>query len=157
MPALLSLLILLVALGAPPDGPRWQSFEDALATGRQDGRKVLVSVTASWCPWCARLDREVYADAEVQAYLDQHFVLGRLWHDADEPVTYGGRSLPSATVAWALGADGVPGTVFFDERGGYITVYPGYADKATFLRLLRYIAEDAWQDESFEDFAARGG
>ena len=113
---------------------------------------MLVSVTASWCPWCARLDREVYADPEVQAYLDEHFVLGRLQHDGREEVTYRGQSAPPATDVFALGAEGVPGTVFFDERGGYITIYPGYADKATFLRLLRFIAEDAWQSESFEDF-----
>lgn len=157
MPALFPFLLLLVAFAAPPDGPRWRSFEDALETGRHQQRKVLVSVAASWCPWCARLDREVYADPEVQMYLSEHFVLGRLQHDGRDEVSYRGQRAPPATVAWALGAEGVPGTVFFDERGGYIAIYPGYADKATFLRLLRFIAEDAYLGESFEDFAARGG
>lgn len=154
MPAVFSVLFLLIALAAGE--PRWKSFEDALQTGQHDGRKVLVSVTASWCPWCTRLDREVYADPEVQAYLREHFVLGRLHHDGRDEVTYRGQSAPPATVAYALGAGAVPGTVFFDERGLYITAYPGYADKATFLRLLRFIAEDAWQHEAFEDFAPGG-
>lgn len=155
MPAVVTILFLLAALAAPD--PPWRSFEDALDTGRQEQRKVLVSVTASWCPWCARLDRTVYADPEVQAYLAEHFVIGRLQHDGREPVTYRRQSAPPAAVAYALGAEGVPGTVFFDERGDYVTVFPGYADKAEFLQVLRFIAEDAYRHESFEDFAARGG
>ena len=157
MPALVSLFVLLAALAVPPGGPQWLTFGDALEEGQRHDQKVLVSVTASWCPWCARLDRVIYSDPEVQAYLKQHFALGRIQQDGSEPVTYRGRSMHPATVAFALGAEAVPGTVFFDESGDYITVYPGYAGKAEFLRLLRYIAEDAYLHTSFESFVARGG
>lgn len=153
----LPLLVLLLALPvrAQPDPLAWPSFEEAMAAGEASERKVLISVWASWCPWCRRLDREVYADPEVQAYLARHFEIGRIDFDSQEIIRYNGEEGTAQSLARALGAEGVPGTVFFDEEGAYLTILRGYQPKDEFLLALQYIATEAYEREPYPDFVER--
>jgi len=80
--SLARLLTIVLALAAPlaqerdeagaPSGPRWfeGSLAEALREARATERWVLVELWATWCPHCARLEREVLADAHVQSELE---------------------------------------------------------------------------------------
>ncbi len=145
------------ASAIPDDAPGWRPMGDAIAAARADSTLLLVHTYAVWCGWCARLDRDVYADDAVQAYLDEHFEVTRLDIESPDSVAFFGGAVPMRELGQALGVSGTPTTVFFDADGTYLTRLPGYAPLDTFLAVLRYVREGAYATEAFEDFRARIG
>lgn len=131
----------------------WPSFDEAVAAAGQSGKTILIDIYAPWCGWCRKMQAEVYTDAELQAYLEQHFELGRLNIDDDETRhQFKEYDVTSQELGYGLGAEGTPTTVFLDADGEYITRLPGYADLPTFRQVLRYIATEAYQDQTFEEY-----
>lgn len=131
----------------------WKPLASALETARKTGKKVLVDVYAPWCPWCRRMQREVYTDPAVQAYLKQHFVLTRLDADDDaSTVRFQGHTLSPAALAQGLGATGLPTTVFLSPEGKYLTRLPGFIATKDFLMVLRYVGTNAYVRQAYPDF-----
>ena len=100
-------------------------------------------------------------DPDLQGYVKKHFEYGRL--DIDNTETrheFEGYEMTSQELGYGLGAEGTPTTVFLqwdDEQVKYITRLPGYADLNTFTKVLRYIATDAYEDQTFEEFIQVSG
>ena len=117
---------------------------------------ILLEVYAPWCPYCQRMQENVYADAEVQSYLDRRFTYARLNRDTTGGThRFNGRTLSSKELGMALGARGVPTTVFMKPDGTPIAKQPGYIKRPVFLQMLRYFGSGAYEEQSFEAFRAR--
>lgn len=135
------------------EGVEWKDFEEAVALAKTSDKKIVVDIYAPWCPWCRKLQTNVYADAEVQAYLSKHFIATRLdGDDSDATYQFKEYSLKASELAAGLGAEGYPTTVFLAGNSDYITRLPGFVDAAEFLQILQYIGSDAFKDGSYEDF-----
>lgn len=138
----------------PAEGLDWHPFEEAVELAREHDKKLLVDVYAIWCPWCRRLQDEVYTDEDVQSYVKEHFVLTRL--DAEnqaDSLQFKEHRVTPADLAAGLGAQGFPTTVFLDEQSDYITRLPGFLDASKFVTVLGYVGSDAFVEQSFEEYA----
>lgn len=163
----LCLAVLAVALPAaaqtdasriPDDAPEWRSMADAIARAQADGKLVLLHAYAAWCGWCVRMDQEVYANDDVQAYLAEHYTVTRLDIESDAVVPFFEREIAMAALGSALGVSGTPTTVFVAANGELITKLPGYSPPETFLHALRYVREAAYETMTFPEFVeAQGG
>lgn len=75
-------LVATVPAGATPPAEEatvWHlSLDNALADARATGRLILVDLTAEWCGWCKKLERDTFADPVFRAYADGRFVLLRV-------------------------------------------------------------------------------
>lgn len=131
----------------------WSAFDAAMSRSEASGKKVLVDIYAPWCGWCTRLQNEVYTDQDVLDYLDVHFEITRLNIDAaTDTVNFRGHDIVMPELAYHLGAQGTPTTVFLKPDGEYITRLPGFLDAGGFLEVLEYIGSDAFVDQSFAEF-----
>ncbi|WP_259103169.1 thioredoxin family protein [Salinibacter ruber] len=129
---------------------RWSS-----ASGRIT-KTSTSSVCRTWCPYCQRMQENVYADAEVRSYLDRRFTYARLNRDTTGGAhRFNGRTLSSKELGMALGARGVPTTVFMKPDGTPIAKQPGYIKRPVFLQMLRYFGSGAYEEQSFEAFRAQ--
>ena len=151
---------LLVGLAAPAQAqmsipPR--SFQEVVDRAQSQRTPILVEVYASWCPYCQRMQTEVYADATVQNYLDDHFIYVRLNSDTTSATTHrvDGRTVSTGELASMFGARGVPTTVFLKPDGSPIAHQPGFIERPTFLTMIRFVGSGAYQDQSFREYSGR--
>ena len=140
----------------PAEGLPWKPFEEAVALAAKQNKKVLVDIFAPWCPWCRRLQREVYTDPAVQEYLKERFIVTRLNGD-DTTASYAFKTynLTAAELAAGLGAQGYPTTVFLAANSDYITRLPGFVDAAEFIHVLRFIGTEAYQKLTYQEYVAQ--
>jgi len=95
-----------------PPAIAFEKFDESLIeAGRNDGRIVLVKVTASWCTECLVIDHTVYNTAEIAAELARRNVLAikadvtdRGWPASDWVRRQFGAS-PPLTIIYPPGAD----------------------------------------------------
>ena len=124
------------------DAVRWRVWgEAAFAEARRRNVPVFLSVGYLACYWCSVMQRENFADPEVAALLNRHFV----------PVLVDREARPAVdtlymTVAQALnGVAGWPNNVFLTpDRAPFHAV--GYLPKPQFLALLREVRA-RWEAE----------
>jgi uncharacterized protein YyaL (SSP411 family) len=88
---------------------QWLAWgEEAFARARETGRPLLLSLTATWCGACHRMDEETWEDPAVAAVVERATVPVRVDADA-RPDLYG---------RYHLG--GLPSTVLLDAGGGFV-------------------------------------
>jgi thioredoxin-related protein len=139
-------------------GPAWRSWDAGLREAGTSGRPVLVDVTTDWCGWCKRMDRDVYARADVQSTLARRFVTVKLDAESGDAARYEGRSYTSRTLAARLGVNSYPTTVFLSAKGAQLGSVPGYLPPEDFLLLLRFVGDGhAARGENFADFQRAAG
>ena len=125
----------------------------ALAAAATSKKPVLVYVYAAWCPWCRRLDREVYPTGGVSGAVAQYFEPVRVdGEDTTRNLRFGGLTLSNAQFAAALGAQGYPFTAFLTPDGALLTKLPGFSPADQFGRVLRYVGTRAYETKPFDAF-----
>src|SRR5687768_10736328 len=86
--------------------PHWHDWDEAaFSRARAEGRPVFVLIFASWCRFCAQLEREVLADPRIERLLAAHFVCVRV--DKDRRPDLDARH----------SAGGWPSLLYLDESG----------------------------------------
>lgn len=155
---LAALVVLFVA--TPARAVQWKTWNPGLEAARAAGKPVLVDVYTDWCGWCKRMDRDVYARADVNAYLSSHFVTVKLNAEGGELASYQGRNYSGRSLAAAFGIDGYPTTVFLSATGDRLVNVPGYVEPERFLLLLRYVGDGHMaRNEKWDDYVkqSKGG
>ena len=129
------------------------SLQRALELAPEEGKKILVDVFASWCPYCQRMQSEVYPSEGVQKALTDYFLWVRIDVESDAKVKYHGEEMTQAEFAKALENQNVPTAYFLNSEGAILGKQPGYIKEDVFTNLLNFVGSDAYLDQSFQDYA----
>lgn len=133
-----------------------RSLGEVTTQAEAEETPILLEIYAPWCPYCERMQKEVYGDEEVRTYLDRQFTYARLNRDTTAGShEFDGQTLSSKQLSLALGARGVPTTVFMKPDGTPIAKQPGYIKRPIFLQMLRYVGSGAYEEQSFEAFRSQ--
>jgi uncharacterized protein YyaL (SSP411 family) len=135
MNRLLTAVLLMLAFGAHArhdDSPAWMRSDRAAFTeAKVKQRPVILYLEAVWCHWCHVMDQQTYADPEVRALIERHFIALRIDQDLRPDLANRYRDY------------GWPATIIFAPDGRELAKRQGYVPKAAFADLLRAIRDGA--------------
>ena len=86
---------------------------EALGRAREEDKPILLSVGYSACHWCHVMERESFEDAEIAAYMNEHFVPIKVDREERPDVD----AIYMEAVQTMTGHGGWPMTVFLDPEG----------------------------------------
>ena len=130
-------------------------LQEALKLAPAEGKKILVDVFATWCPYCQRMHSEVYPSEEVQKAIIDYFLWVKIDVESDVMVNYHGEEMTQAQFASALENQNVPTTYFLNSEGAILGKQPGYLKQDVFVNLLNFIGSDAYLNQSFQEYAGK--
>jgi len=125
---------------AAPAAIQWLNYGQGLDLASESGKAVFINFTADWCRYCKKMKKETYADPEVIAYVNEHYV----------PIMVD--TTKEKNIAARYSVRGLPTIWFLSSSGERISNLPGYVDAPMFLNVLRYIATGAYATSDFEAF-----
>ena len=138
---ILSFFILLIASNLAASGDiKWYTYEEGMALGKDENKKVFLYFWTEWCPNCKKMEKGTFQDAFVIAYLNKNFISIRV--NSDE----------QRDIAATYNVRGVPDNWFIAENSKAIMNQPGYLTIKRFLPLLKYIHTDSYKEMTFSKF-----
>jgi thioredoxin-related protein len=132
---------------------QWKPFVNGFAEAKKMKKKVMLDVYTDWCGWCKRLDKDVYGNAKVAEYLNDHYVVIKLNAESSKVITYLDTNYTERDFARYLGVRGYPTIIFFENSGEPITPLSGYVAAEKFLPIIKFIGEDFYKTMDFEKFS----
>ena len=103
---------------------RWQEWDrTAFRTAEEEGKPVLLAITATWCHWCHVMDQTSYSDPGVIGLVNSGFIPVRV--DADQ----------RPDIARRYNQGGLPSVAILDSRGELIAgcIYTPPREMSQFL------------------------
>lgn len=127
----LLVLILVVLLWKGPGGTENHApsndfrtdYQAALDDAKQQEKPVLIAFSASWCPPCQQMKKNVYPDPKVQALFAS---IIPVYVDTDE----------NAALANQYGVNGIPAYVVLSPNGDKLTEFVGYHEPQDFVNKI---------------------
>jgi thioredoxin-related protein len=106
---------------------KWYSFDEGMAIGSSEGKKIFIHFRADWCRYCYTMAQKTFRDAAVVAYLRKNFISILVDYDQEKRLVS------------MFKVKGVPDNWFFSKEGEVVRHQPGYIPPDLFLKLLKNI------------------
>lgn len=105
----------------------WHSYDDGMARGKFEKKKVFLHFTAAWCYYCGVMEKETFKDPAIIASLNENFISVKVDFDKETKTSNFYR------------VRGLPDTIFIAEDGQIIGRRPGYIPPELLKRILKSI------------------
>lgn len=144
---------------------KWVDFENAMKDGKSKPKKYFLDMYTDWCGWCKKMDASTFVDPVIADYMNKNFYPVKFNAERKDTVEFkgkkyfnsnptGNRSSHQLAQQLLNGRMSYPSFVFLNESGEIITTVPGYRKADEFEAILHFIAENAYQNQSWEAFKA---
>jgi len=62
-------------MSGPAEAIRWRDWnEESFLAAKQEEKRILLTLTATWCHWCHVMDQTSYADPQVIDLVNSQFI-----------------------------------------------------------------------------------
>lgn len=119
---IISLLVAVLPLFAG----EFHSYEEALALQKQNHKIIMIDVMRSDCHYCIKMQREVFDNKEMFAWLEERFILAEVNLDFDD-------------VPLGLKVNFTPSFFFVNEKSKIVKKIPGSWNIQDFKDLTKNI------------------
>jgi thioredoxin-related protein len=115
-------------------GIEWHSYDDGMARGKFEKKKVFIHFTADWCYYCGVMEKETFKDPAIISSLNENFISIKVDFDKE------------TNTSALYGVKGLPDTIFIAENGSIIGRRPGYIPPNVMKIILDTLLEKRAQD-----------
>ncbi|MGB0681999.1 MAG: thioredoxin family protein [Magnetovibrionaceae bacterium] len=137
-------------------------LEEDIMDAAAEGKRFAVMFEQRGCPYCKQMHEVNLTDDTVVSYIQEHFSVLQLNIWGDREVTdLDGETMSEKDLARRWRVNFTPTTVFFPEtldglsgsgRDLEVARMPGYFNPAPFLKMFQYVAEKAYEEDSFQRY-----
>jgi thioredoxin-related protein len=106
---------------------KWYSFDEGMALGQSQEKRIFMHFWAEWCGYCRRMEKKTFSNSAVIAKLNENFISIKVNYDREK------RLVTTFKVA------GFPDNWFFSKDRKDIKHQPGYIPPEQFLVMLKKI------------------
>ena len=129
---MLIIIIIVVSAGiALSQEIQWHTYNDGLARGKFENKKVFVHFFAEWCAACKTMEKNTFSDPAIIAALNENFIAVRV--DIDREVG----------TASMYNVRAVPDNWFIAANGEIIGNRPGYIPPDQLTNILKIILTES--------------
>lgn len=142
---------------------KWHTITEAVELNEQEPRMFVIDVFTDWCGWCKRMDANTFSHPVVAEYMNMHFYPVKLDGEGKEDITIGNhtykfvdngrRGYHELAAAILQGRLSYPSIAYLNSELKIVQVVPGYKDAKQFEAYLAYFNEQAYQTQTFMQFA----
>lgn len=124
-----------------------------IATATRNSKRVVLYFYQESCPYCAKLLKHNFGNAEIAAKTRQHFevIPINLW-GSNTVTDNEGNTLSEAAFAAGQDVQATPTLLFLDEGGAEVLRVNGYYPPPKFNLALDYVAGRHDREGSFKDY-----
>jgi thioredoxin-related protein len=136
----------------------WMPYDEGIALARENGKKILVNFTTTWCGYCKKMNREVFSSPDAIKLINEKFVPIKVDGDSKNELDIDGYKITERNLTKAeYKVTGYPTYWLLTSETERLAPIKGYRPKDTFLDMLSYISEDAYKSMTFDEYLAKGG
>lgn len=107
----------------------YKTYENGSAAAKELNKPMFIYFWTIWCPYCEKMQTEVFPQAEINSLLKENFVLIAVDMDVNKEDTR------------RFGVQYPPYELFLTADGEVITRIPGYVPSEEFLPILKKVIE----------------
>jgi thioredoxin-related protein len=124
------------------DKIEWLSYDEGLELTKGSDKHMFVDITASWCGWCKKMDRETFTDPKVIELVNEHFVPVKLWGDSNEKLEIDGYKISQKDLATGeFKVTGYPSFWFLTPDLEKLGPLPGYKTAPQMVQVLEFVKD----------------
>jgi len=134
-------MVMVSALALPSttlaaEGIKWYSYDEGLALGKADKKKVYINFYADWCGYCRKMEKETFQDSRVISFLNQNYISIRINSDKEKKLSR------------QYNVSGLPANIFVSDTGENIGNQPGYLGPADFMKVITFVYEEKYKPKT---------
>lgn len=145
----LTLVLFSIQVSAQNHKVNWMTWEQAIEANKTHKKKIFIDLYTDWCGWCKVMDRNVFSDSAVAAYMNEHFYCVKFNAESKNDIKYQNvvfkykaeNKAHELAISLLNGEMSYPSLVFLNEKEQRLTVIKGYQEKDVFLKNLKIVAE----------------
>jgi uncharacterized protein YyaL (SSP411 family) len=84
----LTLVLFSVQVSAQNHKVNWMTWEQAIEANKTHKKKIFIDLYTDWCGWCKVMDRNVFSDSAVAAYMNEHFYCVKFNAESKNDIKY---------------------------------------------------------------------
>jgi len=112
----------------------WHSYDDGMARGKFEKKKVFLHFTAEWCFYCGVMEKETFKDPAIISSLNENFISIKVDYDRETKTSDFYRVM------------GLPDSIFIAADGQIIGRRPGYIPPDQLKLILELILSGRSQE-----------
>jgi thioredoxin-related protein len=152
---LLMAVVFAPAMAGPPKDWTFLPMDKALATAKQEDRRVFLYFGRQGCPSCEKTNRESFTDPRVIERLNANYVLAYVDSESGKRLRLpSGERITEMEVGVRFKVFGTPFFYFMEPDGSPIIRAPGYKTAEDFLLLDAYVNGGHYRTQEFAEFKA---
>ena len=133
--ALLFLIVVMPAGFAVSQGIQWHTYNDGMARGKFENKKVFIHFFAEWCAVCKTMEKNTFSDSAIITALNENFIPVKV--DTDREVG----------TASMYRVQAVPDNWFIAADGEIIGNRPGYIAPDELINILNLIISEGGEEQ----------
>jgi thioredoxin-related protein len=136
----------------------WHKYDEGLKLAKEQDKHILIDFYTSWCYYCKKMDKDVFALTEVIKMLNRDFICIKVDGDSKYELDIDGYKITERNLSRSeYRVRGYPAYWFLKSDSERLGTLSGYQKLDVFMDVLFFMKEELYDSMKFDEFMKNGG